>query len=925
MRKKLFTLLMLSIFSNLAFSQDFVDYEKAYTAFENGEMEESYIYLKRSLKDSPEHLPSKILMAEILALSGYYLDALSEFEESLASGADANLIVESYIRVLMVLGDHGRVLDIPETQLTPMKHGFLLSAKANTYMIREDFTAALSYFEKALKVAPTSTVVLNTAADYYLSVKDFDQAKSLLDRSLTINNKISATYDALARYYGSVGDKQNQITALKNGLAIADYHPNILRELVSVYSSNEEYEEARQVLQKTLKTTPDDPMASLLLSWVESRLGDSESSKNTLTDLVNSLSLLDSSNLAQQDYIQFVSAMANYAAGNLTIARGLLEQYTTKNPTHFESAKLLANIYQQEKSYLAAANTLERFEDEVNADLPLVVALCKIYMDAKQNHKCNTLLEQNRQQYGSEILFIQAESSLLAARGKLNLAIDNLASSGSNDLSVRAQQSVLAIRSNKLDEATTLVDSLLAERPNSLDFLNLKASILKQQAKVFEAEEVYLSILSIDPNHYAANFNLAHIYYITNSTSDAKSRVQTLLEQKPNNTDLLLLEARILIKMKEFEGAFASISKAEALLRGSIETDEAYISLYIATEELDKALHRINKLLKNDITNTQYLQQRARIYHMLGNETNAQKDLRVLYGLRSDDSQALFQLSNTQGEYDDLQGAMQSLKRADSITPNNLFINRNIAKLALTMGDRMLAAEKLEWLINTSPNNPDILLLQGDFKLSEGDKIDAARYYQKAVRVDPGLTPALIASYQLAKEGFETKGFVAIFESLATDPAKHVFATHLLADYFYSKQYLVEAKTAYISISSKTDYAPLPMVLNNLANIYITEDKVDAAYNFAQQAYEMVQKNSAILDTIGWISVLRGDYDQGLSLLRQAYSMNAQDPNLRYHLAFALNRLGRTSESKRELSILLSDFPDFTKRTEALALQRSIL
>jgi len=924
MRKKIIALILLTVLSSKVLGQDFVDYEKAYTTFENGEMEESYIFLKRSLQDNPEHLPSKMLMAEILALSGYYVDALSEFEESLAGGADANLIIESYIRVLMILGDYGRVLDIPETQLTPAKKGFLLSAKANTYMLREDFPAALSYFEKALEVAPKSTVVLNTAADYYLSIENYDQAKSLLDRSLEIDNKISATYDTIARYYRSIGESEKQIESLKAGLAIADYHPNILRELVSAYSSKGDFEAAKRVLAKTLETTPSDPMASLLLSWVESKLGETEASEMILTDLVNSLSLMDSSNLAQQDYMLFVSAMANYAAGNLTVARGQLEQYTTKNPKHFPAAKLLADVYQQETSYLAAANTLERFDEEVNADLSLVVTLCKIYMNAKQNHKCNSLLEENRPQYGAEIQFIQAESSLLAARGRINLALENLVKTNSNNLSIRAQRAVLAIRSNKLEEATTIVDGLLAERPDSLDFLNLKASILKQQAKVFEAEEIYLSIIAVDPSHYAANFNLAHIYYITNSASDAKSIIQKLLENKPKNTDLLLLQARILINLKEFEGAFESINKAEALMRSSVDADEAYISLYMATNELEKARVKINKLLKNDITNTQYLQQRASIYHKLGDDKNAQKDLRVLYGLRSDDSQALFQLSNTQGEYKDLEGAMTSLKKADSMTPDNLFINRNIAKLAITMDDKALAKEKLTWLINTSPNNPDILLLQGDFKLSEGDKIDAARYYHKAIRVDPRLTPALIASYQLAKEGFETTSFVAVFSALAAEPAKHVFATHLLADYFYANKLLVEAKIAYVSISAKLDYAPLPMVLNNLANIYVSEEKIDAAYNFAQQAYEIVQKNPDILDTIGWIRVLRGDYDQGLSLLRQAYSMNAQDPNLRYHLAFTLQKLGRISESKKELSTLLNDFPDFTKKPEALALQRSI-
>jgi len=49
--------------------------------------------------------------------------------------------------------------------------------------------------------------------------------------------------------------------------------------------------------------------------------------------------------------------------------------------------------------------------------------------------------------------------------------------------------------------------------------------------------------------------------------------------------------------------------------------------------------------------------------------------------------------------------------------------------------------------------------------------------------------------------------------------------------------------------------------------------------------------------------------------------MNAQDPDLRYHLAYTLAKLGRIAESKRELNIVLSDFKDFSKRSEAEALK----
>lgn len=912
------------LLSSIAVAQENADYEDAYASYELGQIDKSYIYLKRSLQNSPDHLPSKMLMAEVLALSGFYVDALSGFEESIDQGADLNLVLESYVRVLMVLDDYGEILDIPEEKLTPVKKGFLRSAKATTYSTREEYSKAAELHGLAYEVAPKSINVLNSSARFFLITGNTEEAKSRLDESFLVSTENSNTYELLAEYYEVINDPIKKIEALHKGLDISDTHPVILRELVSAYADMGNFSKAKVILEKTLETSPNDPMARLLLSWIAAQLNDNELSRDTLTALVNQLSLMDSEDLAQQDYTLFVSAMANYAANNLEVAKNQLEQYVNRNPKNFEASKLLADIFEKETSYIAAANTLEPFPDLIDASVAMIARLCRIYIKVNQNHKCNSLLQRNQLAHGDSPEFVQVESNLLAARGKLDLALDNLAKLDSNELSVLAQTAVFAIQDNQLNLAKASVERLLVIAPGNADFLNLKASILMKEGNFSKAEEVYNLIMINKPSHFPANFNLTHIYYLTNRLSLAKSTAIMLLERSDKNADLLLLHASILIALEEYEGAFNSIVSAEALSKNNAKVDEAFIELYLSTREFDNALIKVNKLLKDDLTNIQLIRQRAGLLFELGRDKEAHTDLRVLYGLLSDDSQALFQLSDIQGQYADLDGALNTLKRADLVNPGNLFINRNLAKLALVKKDKALAEEKITWLSENAPNNPDVLLLKGDLAIFNKDDELAATHYLNAVRLNNTLAPALIGAYKLAQRGIKEAQFVDTFSSLATEPSENTFSTHLLADYFYAKKDFVNAKIMYVSLSGQSSYAPLPVVLNNLANIYIFENKIDAAYNFAQQAYEIVQKDPAILDTLGWITVLRGSYDQGLSLLRQAYSMNGQDPDLRYHLAYALNKLGRDAESKRELNVLLNDFPNFKKREEALALQQSM-
>jgi predicted Zn-dependent protease len=114
-----------------------------------------------------------------------------------------------------------------------------------------------------------------------------------------------------------------------------------------------------------------------------------------------------------------------------------------------------------------------------------------------------------------------------------------------------------------------------------------------------------------------------------------------------------------------------------------------------------------------------------------------------------------------------------------------------------------------------------------------------------------------------------------------------------------------------------------PVVLNNLAWLY-SQKNDPRALDYAERAHASAPNAPAIMDTLGYILVHKGDVDRGLPLLKQAYDASKKAPEIGYHFAVALEKSGKAAEARSVLEAVLNDTASFDDKAEAKKLFDSI-
>jgi Flp pilus assembly protein TadD len=149
---------------------------------------------------------------------------------------------------------------------------------------------------------------------------------------------------------------------------------------------------------------------------------------------------------------------------------------------------------------------------------------------------------------------------------------------------------------------------------------------------------------------------------------------------------------------------------------------------------------------------------------------------------------------------------------------------------------------------------------------------------------------------------------------IKADPTDYTARSALAPFYLEQKNY-VAATAAYSSLveGHRSD----PTALSNLAWLYQRQGELAKARELAERAFSMTSHSPLVCDTLGWILLAQGDAASAFTYLNSANLLDPHDPDIQYHLAVALHRVGRGPDARTLLEGLLGSGASFAEKAEA--------
>ena len=899
------------------------DYEKALKAYNKAEYDETYIHLKNSLQKDPSNLASKILMGEILLINGYLVAAEVEFTEALDMGADINLLAEPLGNTWLFLNKYRNIVDFAQTdKLTneAKQEWLLIKAAACSRLKRID--CAKQSYQQVRDINTKEIQATNGLASLAIQEEQLDRASRYIETSLSIDPTNAIAWRLKGQLAFQQGNKALATEHLQKALSFNKDDPIALRNLVDLYMQSQDYDSAKLLVDEIIEDTPNDPLAILLSSWLQSREQDELIKNEQLQRLNDFMAELSPELIASQPMLLYISGLTNFFNGNLEKASNDFRNYLVEEPDDLKAVMLLSQTYtatQQDKKALAL---LEKHQEQLLDDLDSALILGDLLIKQNRAFKAEKLVQELERRNPKSSKLQLFNIKLMAARGRQEQALSILDSNYEDYKSEPAfvfTYAVLKLQAEQFEDALNATEQLNQLLPENAEIYNLKAGVLIRQGLLAEAKTAILEALSINPILYPAKFNLAAIESRMGNIDASSVIVEELLSLSPKHTETLLLKAFNHLQRAEQDSALVIYNDVLTLNPQNTAAREKLVEIYQNQNELDQALYHVERLIKDEFDNPKFLLTKASIQLRLGQRSEAEKTLAIASHFVKQDVQSLVSYSDLMLALGKVNEALASLSEAEQKAPNNTRLTMQRIRLEIQSDMLDEASSSLQKVASKNQQNPNYWLLRGMLALKKSAPDNAKDYYLKALTLDENFGQPLLGLYNFALQEKYVDVFLSEAERISEKHPQNLLAKNLLAQYLFFIREYDKSIPLYLELASAPQILNKAEVLNRLAQMHIESD-INKAADYANQAYAIDGNDPLILDTMGWVKSKQGDLVGALENMRDAYARDARNPNIRYHLGAILLELGRIEEAKDELEYAVNVDRPFFNRPKAQAL-----
>jgi|SRR5579875_432776 len=352
----------------------------------------------------------------------------------------------------------------------------------------------------------------------------------------------------------------------------------------------------------------------------------------------------------------------------------------------------------------------------------------------------------------------------------------------------------------------------------------------------------------------------------------AELRAQELLQRDADSGGARRLLARVRVLEGDAPGAIAAA-------RDAMRVDPAGSTFELADvltglDRLEEARQELDRLRATDASPGEIDRRLALIAFESGDMADARRRFRSLIDRGEASESALLYLGDIAARTGDLDGALTDYRQLTD-TPVALTALNRAAGILLDRGQRGQALEMLDSYESAHPESAiDIALAKADLMADHGDAAGGLVVLNGALQRYPDEPRLAYERATLLERAGRTRDAVQAFEQL---------------------------------LRQRPDD---PNLLNALG--YTLADhrmEIKRAEALIRRALAATPDNPAVLDSLGWVRLQRGDTNAALPTLERAYVIS-RDPEIAAHWGEALWESGRKSEARKVLADALARHPE---------------
>jgi putative PEP-CTERM system TPR-repeat lipoprotein len=895
-------------------------FERGFDRFERGDLRGARIEMLKALQADPNNARARIVSARIALEAGAGVQAQTELEKAIKSGAPKESVNHLMAHALILQNNpNGASRLVAEGSNPPQFASYAARMRGRIAVIQDDDAKATAEFRQAVALAPTNDDAMIDLGRHLMRQGVAAEAMTVVDRALAGSpNNVKA----LILKGDMVRASQGLEASLPFFNRALDADPNnveALLERAGTLGDLRREAAARADLKKIQGLAPDQPLALYLEAVLESRAGRYQQANALMTRTKGILNGYPPAGLLQ--------GMLAYQLGNLTVAEDALGKVLAQVPQSDLARKLYAAVLLQKNDATGALNALQPLMGPGQNPDARVLALAGSahakkgeYAEAQALMQRATTSAPKEPSLRTQLAMTRiAQGDTAGAKSELGQVL----AADPKSPQALMMTALIQMREEKFKEAFATASRMVTANPKNPAGYNMRGAAALGLGNSKGAEANFRLALQQDPKFSEARRNLAQLLIATNREAEGQRELTAILAANGKDARAMVALAELARNQGKRDEQINWLKQAVATSPQNTDYRTALVQAYVQAGQINRGLTEAAALDRDNPKNPQVVELLGVTQMAARNLGNAESTFNRLVTLAPTLTGPRVLLARAQAQQGRANDARATYTQALTLTGQNLVpVYIDLIGLEARARNMPAATALVNRMRAATPGQNIADQVLGDINMNAGNFPAALAAYQNArkIRFDRSTAMRMSTAHTRMRQPQQA---IAVLQEFRKANPDDLLALAAIADIQLQTRQYARAIAIYEQLR-KQGAARDPAVLNNLAWAYHKSGNSAAALPIAENAARIAPGSPAVLDTLGLILTETGkDTKRAAQILVRAVNASPGDPNIRFHLAKAHVANDKRADAVRELNRALT-VPRFDNRAAAQALLAKI-